>query len=147
MERSPGEHMKPSELVKIIRRLPADQPITDALEGRTAGGYPGPHPPYYASQREHLIAFLGEYDSPGAYGRSTFDGSARDWYQRFQCAPGLVWLAEALGEDVDVLNAGVAAIRTAGPRAASECAAFRRIVPWSRIEELLGRQRTGLLRR
>lgn len=129
--------MTPSELVAIIRTLPEDQPITDAVEGRTTAGYPGSRPPWYRSQKEHLIGFVGEYRTPGAYGRAGLDGSARDWYQRFQCAPGLLWLAEALGEEEAVLRRSVEAIDAAGPRAASRCGAFRRIVPWSRIEELL----------
>lgn len=132
--------MTPAELVRVIERLPEDQPLTDDLEGRTGNGYPGPRRPWYSSQKEHLLGFIGEYGTPGAYGRATFDGTAREWYQRFQCAPGLLWLAEALGEDTAVLQASIDAIRAAGIRPASQCGAFRRIVPWSRIEELIRQQ-------
>lgn len=137
----------PSDLVRVIRLLPEDQPLTDALEGRTSDGYPGPRKPWYRSQKEHLIGFIGEYGGPGAYGRRTFDGTARDWYQRFQCAPGLLWLAEALGEERGVLERGVAAIRDAGSRDATQCAAFRRVVPWERIEELVRARRRWWSRR
>lgn len=136
--------MQPAELVRIISGLHADQPLTDALEGRSStAGYPGPRRPYYASQKEHLVRFIGQYGTPGAYGRTRFDATARDWYQRFQCAPGLLWLAEALGEDGDVLERGIKAIAGAGLNSASQCAAFRRIVPWSRIEQLLRSQPAG----
>lgn len=129
--------LSPTELVRIIQLLPEALPLTDAFEGRTMAGYPGPEVPWYRSQKEHLIGFIGDYNGPGAYNRSGFDGTARDWYQRFQCAPGLLWLAEALGEDRETLRAGIEAIRAAGPHSASQCGAFRKVVPWARIEVLL----------
>jgi len=49
----------------------------------------------------------------------------------------LLWLAEALGEERDVLERAIAAIRAAGPNRSSQCAAFRKVLPWSRIESLI----------
>ena len=79
-------------------------------------------------------------NAPGAYNRAHPSTSSKHFYNHFRCAAGLVWLAEALGEDELVLRAGVEAIRSAGPNPSSQCAAFRRVVPWARIVELLGLQ-------
>ncbi|WP_163376953.1 hypothetical protein [Dietzia sp. Alg238-R159] len=61
-------------------------------------------------------------------------------------------MAEALGEEPEVVTSAVAAADAAGPNFTSQCAAIRRVVPWSRIEELIGLQHEkpsgfGLLRR
>jgi hypothetical protein len=57
---------------------------------------------------------------------------------------GLLWLAEALGENPAILSAAIDDIDAAGPRNASQCAALRRHVPWGRIEQLIA-LRTGTL--
>ncbi|WP_216695293.1 hypothetical protein [Dietzia psychralcaliphila] len=46
-------------------------------------------------------------------------------------------MAEALGEEPEVVNNAVAAADAAGPNFTSQCAAIRKVVPWSRIEELI----------
>lgn len=103
------------------------------------GGYPRstPRKAWYSHQKQHLEGWLAEYNGPGAYNRTTHDGTARDSYQRFRCVAGLLWLAEALGESPDVLRSAVADIDAAGANLSSQCAAFRRAVPWERIEDLL----------
>ncbi|WP_206615321.1 hypothetical protein [Rhodococcus spongiicola] len=123
--------MTPAQLRDIVLTLPAHCPITDAFESPRSGNV------WYATQKEHLTGWLAEYNGPGAYGRKNHDRDARAFYQHFRCAPGLLWLAEALGEDPEVLRTGVAAIQAAGSNLSSQCAAFRRTVPWERIEELI----------
>jgi len=125
----------PQQLRDVIGTLPASLPIADDYEA-AGTGRPGKKV-WYRTQKEHLQGWLSQYNGPGAYNRKTFDGTARDFYQRFRCVAGLIWLAEALGEDPEVLRAAVADVRAAGPNPSSQCAAFRRKVPWTRIEELL----------
>lgn len=130
-----------ADLLRVVDQLPVRQPITDAFERQRADSRQSSRNPrtWYGSQKEHLHGWLAEYNGPGAYGRRDHHGDARQFYQRFQCVAGLLWLAEALGESPEVLRAAVADIDVAGSRNASQCAAFRRRVPWERIEELLER--------
>ena len=120
-------------LRKIIRRLPEDQPVTDEFEF-------GAGTAWYRSQREHLDGWLSQYNGPGAYNRKKPSTSSRQFYNHFRCAAGLLWLAEALGEDPAVLRSAVKSVRAAGKNPSSQCAAFRRAVPWSRIVELVEAQ-------
>ncbi|WP_238419491.1 hypothetical protein [Gordonia sp. 'Campus'] len=122
------------DLRDLILRLPTAQPITDAYESDATARV------WYSSQQEHLAGWLSEYNGPGAYNRANPSTSSKHFYNHFRCAPGLVWLAEALGEDELVLRAGVESLRSAGPNPSSQCAAFRRVVPWARIMELLALQ-------
>lgn len=124
--------MTPAQLRETINSLPASLPITNDYEAGTRG-----RKSWYRSQKEHLQRWLAEYNGPGAYNRKTHTGTARDFYQRFRCVAGLIWLAEALGEDREVLRSAVADVRASGSNPSSQCAAFRRWVPWIRIEELL----------
>lgn len=132
-----SEALSASALREIVARLPIRQPITDAYEASV----PRPASAWYSSQKAHLIGWLGEFNTPGAYNRARLDRDARSFYMHFQCAPGLLWLAEGLGEKAATLERGVAAIRAAGPKGAAQCGAFRKVVPWARIEELIERRR------
>ncbi len=124
--------MEIAQLLGTINRLSPAQPMTDAYEREFA-----PRDVWYSSQKQHLLGFWGEYTTVGAYGRKNTDRDAKFAYNHLRCAPALLWLAEALGEEHDVLEKAVAAIRTAGPNRSSQCAAFRKVVPWSRIESLI----------
>lgn len=124
--------MKIPELLKVIEGLQAAQPVTDAYEM-----YRWFSTVWYSSQKEHLLGFWGEYNTTGAYNRKHTDRDAKFAYNHLRCAPGLLWLAEALGEERAVLERGIDAIKAAGPNYSSQCAAFRKIVPWSRIESLI----------
>lgn len=128
--------MNARELQMIIARLPAPQPITDAFEGRGEGVHLAKGA-WYSSQKQHLMGWLGEYGGSGAYDRKNPGKDARHFYTHFQCSPGLLWLAEALGEDQETLERGVEAIRGAGKKGAAQCGAFRAVVPWERIAALI----------
>ncbi|WP_146194843.1 hypothetical protein [Gordonia paraffinivorans] len=128
------------DLRDIILKLPTAQPITDAFEAGATDNVS------YSSQQEHLAGWLEEYNGPGAYNRANPTTSSKHFYNHFRCAAGLVWLAEALGEDKATLNAAVDAIRGAGSNPSSQCAAFRRTVPWPRILELIEQQPDEILR-
>lgn len=128
--------MQGAELAKIIERLPVQQPVTDAYQAENPIGTPRPGK-NWRNQREHLVGWLRELSGPGAYGRQSRAWDAKAAYNHFQCAPGLLWLGEALGEDPDVVKQAVTEVKAAPARAASQCAAVRRVIPWSRIEQLV----------
>lgn len=86
---------------RLLRSAEAHYPISDSYE---RDYLPGKH--WWTSQREHVTAWLDEIDGPGAYERASRGLGARHAYTHFQCAPGLLWIAEALGEDPAVGSAG-----------------------------------------
>lgn len=132
--------MEVKVLLRHIDRLPADTPMLAAtLEAHVAGlkdrGV------WYRTQKEHLQGWLRDYSGPGAYGRKGGPGrDAKFFYNHFQCAPGLFWLAEAAGVANPKLKAAVAAVTAAGPNLARQCAALRREIPWSEVEASLLRK-------
>jgi len=83
-----------------------------------------------------MVAWFSELAGPGAYDRKSRGLNAEHGYNHLQCAPALLWIAEALGEDTDALIAAVAAAALAG-RVGSQCAAIRKVIPWVRIEQLV----------
>jgi hypothetical protein len=116
---------------RILGRCSDHYPVSDAYE---RDYLPGNH--WWSSQREHVTGWLEELDGPGAYDRKSRGLGARHFWQHFQCAPGLLWVAEALGEDEDVVKRASEEASGAG-RPASQCAAIRKVIPWERIEHLL----------
>lgn len=91
---------------------------------------------WWSSQREHMTVWMGEIAGAGAYGRKSRGSTARQAYNRFQCAPGLLWLAEAVGVPEGAVRAAAGAAGGRG-RPSTQCAAIRRIIPWQMIEERL----------
>lgn len=61
-----------------------------ALERALSGS--GPRTTWYATQKEHLLGWLREYDGLGYYGRTNWNRTAQFVYNHFQCAAGLVWM-------------------------------------------------------
>lgn len=125
--------MNANALRTLIAMLPAPQSVTDAFERRR----PATGNVWYTSQKEHLLGWLGDYHTPGAYGRQTPGKDAKHFYTHFQCVQGLMWLAEALGEDEVTLKRAIQEVDAAGRNSAAQSGAFRRVVPWSRIEALI----------
>ena len=124
------DDMAARDLAAILRCARAHYPISDSYENEHL---PGKH--WWSSQQEHVTAWLDELDGPGAYGRISRGLGARHAYNHFQCAPGLLWIAEALGEDADVVARAAQAAGGTG-RPGTQCAAIRRVIPWNRIAEL-----------
>lgn len=133
MTARPLIEMSGDELARIIRRADAHYPISDAYE---RDHLPGKH--WWTSQQEHVTAWLDELDGPGAYGRVSRGLGARHGYTHFQCAPGLLYIAEALGEEPNVVAAAAESAAGIG-RVGTQCATVRRFIPWTRIEELARR--------
>lgn len=130
--------MTPKELRARISRLPARGETAEALERTLRNG--APRSTWYATQKEHLLGWLGEYDGPGYYDRSNWNRSAQFAYNHFQCAPGLVWIAEAAGAPREILLAAKRAVLAAPRNGAAQCGAVRRILPWVWVEALLKRR-------
>jgi hypothetical protein len=127
--------MTPRELHDHIKRLSPRGPVACSLERIISGG--GMTVVWYSTQKEHLLGWLAEYDGPGCYGRTNWRRSAEFVYNHFQCAPGLLWLAEAAGAPRFVLVKARAAASHAGDHSASQCAAVRGVMPWVFVEALL----------
>lgn len=125
--------MPAAELAQLLRRARAHYPVSDEYE---RDHLPGRH--WWSSQQEHVTAWLDELDGPGAYNRTTRGLGARHGYTHFQCAPGILWIAEALGETPEVVRAAASAAAGVG-RVGTQCAAIRRVIPWTRILELASR--------
>lgn len=118
-----------NDLIRVCNQLDAHQPITDEYEARVHYA----NESHWHSQRDHIISWLSQYDTSGYYNRANPSTSGKRFYNSFKCASGLLWLAEGLGEDSAVLHHGVEAIDAAGTNYASQCGAFRKVVPWARI--------------
>lgn len=120
------------ELRNIVQKLPTRQTLTDEYERERCGNQSK-----WKSQREHLDGWLSEYGEPGYYRRQHPGKDAQFFYNHFKCAAGLLWLAEALGEEPARLREAVIRVDAAGPNLARQCGALRSVIPWSRIAELL----------
>jgi hypothetical protein len=124
--------MTPAQLRKRIAALPEHPPFTTALElallmrGR-----------WYSSQREHWLCWLAEYSGSGAYGRRGRGYDAAFAYNHCGCPPMVLWLGEATGVDDDLVVGTAASARHTPGTFSAKCAAIRRIMPWSLVEERL----------
>lgn len=85
--------------------------------------------------QKSLIRWLASYKQTGATIRKTLIiTEARFFYNHLQNAVWLSWLAEAAGTAEPILRAAADAVLKAGENKASQCAAFRMVVPWEDIE-------------
>lgn len=123
--------MQAATLREVVRGLPARLPVTDEFERSHGEG------DWSGRPKQHLDGWLLDYDRPGFYDRQRPGQDARHFYTHFKCAPGLLWLAKGLAENQGRLHLGTEAITAAGSNPARRCGAFRAVVPWERIEELL----------
>lgn len=120
------------DLICLLRWKREHYPVSDEMEAR----HPYSVDKWYRSQKEHVLGFLREYDGPGAYDRKGFGHTARFWWNHFQCPPGLIWAAEALGVDGETVRRAYEAsidAEGAGKRLASQCAAIRKVIPWETL--------------
>lgn len=125
-------NMPAADLAAIFRTLPPIMPISHKYQQH----YWGNRKLWYSTQKEHMIGWFSEAAGPGAYGRKTRGRNARQTYNSLQCAPALLWIGEALGEDPVMVTA--AANRAAGRgRESTQSAQIRAIVSWDRIVPLI----------
>lgn len=123
------------DLRQTILDKPSSQPITDRFErDAKVGAYSGRA--WYSSQKEHWLGWLFHYEGPGFYGRQSWDRTAEFVYNHINCAPMLLWMAEASGVNMRLVRKASRSIvpGTSGP---TQCAAIRRVVLWELVEAAL----------
>lgn len=89
--------------------------------------------PWYATQKEHWLGWLGEIDGPGFYGRKTSPKTAAAVYAKIVNPQMLLWLVEASG--IDTAAAVTAALEKT--TMSGMAGAIRRAVPWPAVEVAL----------
>jgi hypothetical protein len=115
------------ELLRAVRRLPAEMPLSDRL---SKGGYD--------THRDHWIGWLEGYDGPGFYGRSNSDVDARTVYQRLNNGRMIVWLNEAAGERPGLIRTTIREMTLRGNGLKqTEAKIARAHQPWERAAALL----------
>ena len=92
----------------------------------------------FDSQKAHMIAWFRSQQTTGAKGftRLQANRSAQRAYNRLLNTGALIWIADALGEQEEALEAAVRQSEQKGDYR-ERCAAFREAVPWARIDELI----------
>jgi len=126
--------MKPAELREHVRHLSARGPMARSLERALA---PDKSSGARRTRKAVLFGWLGEYDGPGFYGRANWNRSAEFVYNHFHNAPGLLWLAEAVGVPRFALVKARDAVLEAESSAPARAAALRTVLPWPLLEALL----------
>ena len=118
------------KLLLAVRRLPAAMPETDQL---FKSGY--------QTHKDHWLGWAGDYNSSdgGYYGRSnTKITDARTLFQRLNCGPMIIWLAEAAGESPLLVRRAIKDMERRGNgRAQTEAKIAREHFPWERIVSLV----------
>lgn len=96
------------------------------------------------SQKAHMIGWFMSQLTTGEKGYKRFraNTSSAATYNRLLNPGALIWIADALGEDRAVIEKAVQATRAAGVNDYRErCKAFRRVIGWDRIYELVTQPR------
>ena len=111
------------QLIAAIERLKADAPYP------RRGGW-------VADSKEQWLGWLSQYDTPGYYERKGTGYDARFSYNHVQNHQMLIWLVSAAGLDAPTVSRAAAAAEQ-GKTMAQRAAAVRKLVPWSKVVELL----------
>jgi len=124
-----------AEFTKAINRLPSDEPVSNPRI-------------WYTTQKQHWLGWLGDYESPGAYGRKT--GVKRDAkfaYNHVVCPELLLYLIRAIPLHSELIEAAEKAY-TVGSSQMEKSGAIRKVVPWEEIHQTLwGNAKPSLLDR
>jgi hypothetical protein len=136
--------MTPIGLARKIAKLPERTPITHRFEGILSERglwSPEREKKKYPSQKQHWLGWLSEYGSRGFYSRKNLAvRSAEVVYNRIGCPPMLLWLIEAARVPKRQVRLAMGAALSATSSYARQCAAIRKNVPWSIIEQQLRKQ-------
>ena len=125
----------------VIKHLPEHKQYSQKLES---------HPllainrdPWYKSQKEHWLGWLGDYDGPGFYQRKTHAGrDAKYIYNHIMCSPMLLYLPEAIGVSTELIKKAYdEVIKTNDPKMAKQCRTIRTIIPFELVEKELVKYR------
>ena len=135
--------MTPQQLSRKIRLMPERPPITTGFErALDKVGIWSLRKFKYASQKEHWLKWLAEYDGPGYYGRKKRHQSAEFAYNHIVCSPMVLWLGEASGVQKSKVLEGKRAALSSSPQLQAQSAAIRKVIPWEMIEGRLDKQST-----
>ena len=87
---------------KLLAKLDEHLPISDAMEQADSQK----NGRWWSSQREHMAEWFATQATTGsvAFMRQEPNVSAKTTYNRLQHPEGLVWIAEALGADTDLVQ-------------------------------------------
>ena len=119
------------DMIEIMSYMEPNPPITSEIDQWGTVG---------VDQKGHMLGWCSAQPTKGkgAYSRSKGNESTRTMYNRFLNPGGLLWLAEVLGEREETLRLAVkeaAAAEKINYR--NRCTAFRKVIPFERIMELL----------
>ena len=130
-----SEEITSRQMVRVFRRLPEFTPVQERLDPQR--GTSPERGTWYRSQKEHMVGwFTGQSTrGAGAYTRATPNTSAKTAYNRLQCPPAIVWIAEALGADEATVEQAIAA-QLAEKDHRRQSAAVRRVLSWPLVEKL-----------
>ena len=121
-----------ADLARYLSYLDPEPPMTSELDQWGSR---------YKSQKIHMYIWIRNQPNTGkgAYSRAVGNTSGKVMYNRFLNPGGLLWLAEALGEEESTLRKAVeTAVAAEKEDYRKRCIAFRQVIPWERIMELLG---------
>lgn len=112
------------QFIQAIKRLPSDSPVDNPRV-------------WYRTQKQHWLGWLGDYDSPGAYGRKNFQKrNAKFAYNHIVCPELLLYLIRAIPLSEDTIQAAESAAES-GATLMQKAGAIRKIVPWNVIVKAL----------
>lgn len=134
--------MTPRALRSRISKCPAQPPITTRYERdlEKTGSW-SRSSAWYASQKEHWLGWLGEYNGPGYYGRKESQRTAEFVYNHIVCPPMVLWLGEACGIPTATVRKAMDAALSAKSSLAAQAAAVRKVIPWALIEAQMSASR------
>lgn len=95
---------------------------------------------HYPNQKAHMILWFLSQEGTGGkgYTRNKGNSSSMEAYNRLLNPGALIWMVDALGEDPAVIRqAADAATEAEKVNYRGRCAAFREVIPWARIDELI----------
>ena len=121
------------DFARILEKLQEHLPISDnydSVHGQKENVW-------WNCQKEHMIDWFSTQNTKGsgAFIRKKPNRSAKIAYTNLKCPGAYLWMAEALGEDDNIVqNAADAACAIVNNN--SRCKAIRDHIPWKRILEL-----------
>lgn len=92
------------------------------------------------SQKAHMVLWFQAQTGTGsgAYSRAVGNTSAKSCYNHLLNTGALVWIADALGENPETVRRAVReSIKAERINYRRRCTAFRAVIPWRRICELV----------
>ena len=95
---------------------------------------------HYPIQKAHMVLWFLSQEGTGGkgYTRTRGNSSSMEAYNRLLNVGALIWMADALGESPEAIQrATSAAIEAETIDYRRRCSAFREVIPWARIDELI----------